>query len=328
MPLPTQSDVHVNRPLTNLSVATIQRATNFIATQAFPIVPVQKASDKYFLYDNAYWNLDDMQKVAPGDIAPGSGYTIDSSNTYSCDTYKFRKLIPEEIRNNADMPINLDREATEYVTLKALLKRESDFVTTFMSAAVWDYDYDGSSGTPGANEVLQWNDSSSTPITDVWAGKASILAATGFEPNTLLLGYQTYRTLINHADIVDRVKYGQTSGPAMVDTSELAQIFKVDRVLVSKAIKNSAVEGATASHDFIVGKDALLVYAAPSPGILQPSGGYTFSWTGQTGAAGDGQRIKRYYLDERSSDVVQIEISFDMKLISSALGAFWDGVVA
>jgi len=128
--------------------------------------------------------------------------------------------------------------------------------------------------------------------------------------------------------IVDRVKYGQTSGVAMIDTSELAGLFKVDRVLISRGIKNSGLEAGTASHGFIVGKDALLVYAATSPGILQPSAGYTFSWAGQVGSGPEGNRIKRYHLDEYASDVIELEIAFDMKLISADLGAFWDGVVA
>ena len=329
MPLPTASDVHVNRPLTNVSIATIQQDDNFIATKVFPLVGSSKQTDKYFLYDNAYWNLDDMQKVAPGDIAPGGGYSVDSSNTFSCDLYKFRKLIPDQIRSNADAPINLDMEATKYVTLKALIKREVDFVTSFMSASLWTNDYDGVSSSPSTSEVLQWNDSSSTPVQDVWDAKAAILGLTGFEPNTLVLGYHTYKELINHADVVDRVKYGQTPGRvAMIDTSELAQVFKVERVLVSRAIKNSGLEAGTASHDFIVSKDALLCYSAPSPSIMMPTAGYTFSWSGQVGAGPDGNRIKRYRLEERSSDVVEIEIAFDMKLISADLGFFWDDAVA
>lgn len=41
MPNPTQADLHVNVPLTNVSVAYIQNASNFIASKIFPRASVQ-----------------------------------------------------------------------------------------------------------------------------------------------------------------------------------------------------------------------------------------------------------------------------------------------
>lgn len=331
MPLPTQSDVHVNRPLTNISIATIQSATNFIASRVFPIVPVQKQSDAYFVYDNAYWNRDEMKVRAPSTESEGSGYSVDPSNTYYAPVYAFHKDIPDQVRANADVPLNPDREATEYVTLKALIKREKLFATGFMAGSIWTgYDYDGVASSPSTNQVLQWNDASSTPIEDVWAAKAYILSQTGFEPNRLVLGYNVYEKLINHPDLVDRIKYGQVPGRvAMVDTSELAQVFKVEEVLVMRAIENTGLEAGTASHSFIAGgKSAMLCYATPSPSIMQPSAGYIFSWTGYTGAGPEGNRIKRLRMDHLNSDRVEIEMAFHMKVISTALGAFWDTLVA
>jgi len=330
MPQPTNSDVHVNRPLTNVSVATMQKATNFIASRAFPTVPVAKQSDAYFLYDNAFWNTDQMKKRGPGAETPGSGYEIDSSNTYFADVWGVHKDVADQIRANSDAPINLDREATDFVTMKALIRREKEFVSTAMTAAVWTRDYDGVSASPSTSEVLQWNDASSTPIEDISDARYDIMKLTGYEPNKLILGAPVYKELINHSDIIDRLKAGQTpGGPAMANAVRLAQIFEVDEVLVMKAIENTAAEkAASASHDFIGGKDALLVYAPPAPGVMTPSAGYTFVWTGLLGAGPQGNRITRFRMDALASDRVELEIAFDIKLISANLGAFWDGVVA
>ena len=49
MPQPTVSQVHVNRPLTNISVAFAQAATSFAAERVFPRIPVAKQSDRYFV---------------------------------------------------------------------------------------------------------------------------------------------------------------------------------------------------------------------------------------------------------------------------------------
>ena len=46
MPQPTQSDVHVDAILTNMSVAYMQEAYAFVASRAFPQINVQQAMDK------------------------------------------------------------------------------------------------------------------------------------------------------------------------------------------------------------------------------------------------------------------------------------------
>ena len=327
--LPTPSDVHVNRPLTNLSIAVIQDESVFVANQVFPVVPVEKQSDAYWTYDDAYWNSDEMQVRAPGTESVGNGYTVDASNTYYCHVYAFHKDIDDQTRANADSPLNLDREATRYVTRKALIKRERLFATAYMAGGVWTRDYDGVAAAPGANQVLQWNDAASNPIEDVWDAKESVLGRTGFEPNVLVLGYAVYKALVNHPDFIDRVKYGQTPGePAMIDTSDLAALFKVEKVVIMRGIYNSAVEGATKNNTFITRDKALLVYAPAAPGLMTPSGGYIFSWTGFTGAAAEGQRIKRFRMEHIEADRVEIQMAFHMKLIAADLGAFWDTLVA
>ena len=329
MPLPTPGDVHVNRPLTNISVAYIQGAENFVADKAFPVVPVQKQSDAYYAYDSPYWNRDEMQVRAPGTESAGNGYTVDSSNTYFAKVYAFHKDIDDQLRANYDVPLNIDREATDYVTLKALIAREKQFASAFMAGGVWTRDYDGVDHSPTTGKVLQWSDASSTPIEDIASAKLAILKQTGFTPNKLILGAPVVSALLNHPDIIDRVKYGNTpGGPAVVDLSELAKIFKVEEVLQMNAIEETAKEGVATSPDFIGGRKALLCYAPSAAGLMTPTAGYIFTWTGYLGAGPQGNRIKRFRMEPIASDRVEIEIAYDMKKISADLGAFWDTVVA
>ena len=50
---PSASDVHVDAIMTNHSVAYIQQAADFVAAQFAPRVPVQKQSDKYYVFTKA-----------------------------------------------------------------------------------------------------------------------------------------------------------------------------------------------------------------------------------------------------------------------------------
>lgn len=326
---PTAGDVHVNTPLTNISIAYIQDAMNFVAAKVFPNIPVAKKSDRYYTYDRGEFNRDEMEERAPGTESAGGGYTVDNTPTYYCPVYAFHKDVDDEMRSNADAVLNPDREATEYVSQKALIKREKLWVGKYFTTSVWGKDITGVSATPTGDERLQWNDAASTPIENIREGKTYVLEDTGFEPNTLVIGKRVYDALVDHPDIIDRIKYGQTPGaPAMTTLMALMALFELDRIFVMKAIENTAAEGQTNVHSFIGGKHALLCYSAPNPGLMTPSAGYTFSWTGFLGAGAEGNRIKRFRIEAIESDRVEIQMAFDQKKVAADLGYFFSGIVA
>lgn len=335
---PSRSDVHVNRPLTNISLAFMQSAEAFVADAVFPNIPVAKASDQYFTYARGEFNRDEMEVRAPATESAGSTYTVGTDN-YNCIVRAFHKDVPDQIRANQDDPINLDREATEYVSLKALINREVNFAARYFVGSIWTFEADGVAAAPtppatydptnaALNDKLQWNDPASTPIEDIRQGKRYVHERTGFRPNQLTLGRATYDVLLDHPDLVGRLDRGQTNGPAIATRDAMAALFEVERILVMDSIRNTAKKGQTAVHAFIGGKHALLSYAPPRPGLLTPSAGYTFSWTGYLGATNMGSRISRIRADLLKADRVEIESAYDQKLVSAELGYFFDGIVA
>lgn len=326
---PTPGDVHVNQPLTNISIAMIQNATNFVAARVFPNIPVSKQSDRYYVYDRGEMNRDEMEERAPATESAGGGYKLDNTPTYYAKTFAFHHDIPDEVRANADAVLNVDRDATTYVTQKALIKRETLFASSFFSTGVWGNEVTGVSASPSGAQVLQWNDANSNPIEDVRTAKRTIAESTGFEPNKMVLSRTVYDKLVDHPDIIDRVKYGQTAGqPAMAGVNALKALFEIEDILVMNAIVNSAKEGQSAVHGFIGGKHAMLCHSATSPGLLTPSAGYTFSWTGMMGNGVQGNRISTFRIDTKKTDRVEIEMSFDMKKVAGELGYFLKDIVA
>ena len=325
MPQPTSSQVHVDAILTNISVAYMQRAENFIADKVFPVVPVDKQSDKYFVYTKNDWLRDEAQVRADGTESVGSGYNITTDNYYA-DVYAIHKDIGDQTRANADAPINVDREAAEFVTHRLLTRREIQFNTDFMKTGVWANDVTGVASSPSTGQTLQWDDyTNSDPIEDIEEGKADILSVTGLEANTLVLGYDVFRSLKNHPDLVDRIKY--TSSQTITEDM-IARMFDIERVMVSKSIKATNAEGATQAYGFTTGKSALLAHVAPNPGVLTPSAGYTFSWTGVSQGMGLTIGTSSFRLESLRATRVEAELSFDNKVVSSDLGYFWNTIVS
>ena len=324
MPQPTQSQVHVDAILTNISVAYMQRAENFIADKVFPVVPVDKQSDKYFTYEKNDWLRDEAQVRTDGTESVGSGYNI-STATYYCDVFAIHKDIGDQTRANADAPINVDREAAEFVTHRLLTRREIQFNQDFMSGGVWGTTASGVASGASTGEFNQWdNFTDSDPIENIEEAKAAILGVTGLEANTLVLGYDVFRSLKHHPDLVDRIKY--TSSQTITEDM-LARMFDIERVLVSKSIKATNAEGATGAYSFTTGKNALLCHVASAPGLLTPSAGYTFQWTGVSQGLGATIGTSSFRLESLKATRVEAELAFDNKVVGTDLGYFWQNAV-
>jgi len=325
MPQPTINQVHVDAILTNASVAYIQSADNFIANKVFPIVPVDKQSDLYFKYTKEDWFRDDARLRADGAEAATSGYGLTTDNYYA-NVYAIKKVVGDQTMANFDNPLDPMRDAAKFTAQLILNRMENQFVSDFIQTGVWGTDYTGVAGTPSTGEFKQWSDlANSDPIQNIEDGKAKILSTTGFEANKLVLGYDVYKTLRNHPDIIDRVKY---TGRDVPDTTYLAQLFGVDEVLVAKAVKNTAAEGQTGSFSFAFGKSALLVHSAPAPSILTPSAGYSFQWRGVSEGLGLTVGTKQYRLEQNAATYIESQVAFANKLVAADLGVYFATAVA
>ena len=258
---PTASDVHVNKPLTNISIAYMQKAEKYIAGQIFPVIPVQKQSDRYFKYNKGDWFRTEADLRAPGTESKGVGFTIDNTPTYYADVYAVHKDVDDQTRANADAPLNVDKDATMFVTNQLLLKREKVWTSSYFTTGIWDTDLTGVSGTPSSGQFKQWDASGSTPIQNIQDNAVTMAKSTGYMPNVLVIGAEVYNSLRNHADILDRIKYTQRG---IVSTDLLASLFGVDKVVVAMSIENTAEEQATDSFSFVYGKNALLAYSNPN----------------------------------------------------------------
>lgn len=325
MPQPTISDVHIDAILTNISVAYMQRAENMIADKVFPVVPVDKKSNKYFKYDKNDWFRDEAQRRAPGTESAGGGYNL-STDTYSADVWAFHKDVDDQTLANADTPLNPLREAAEFVTSRLLLRREVQFISDFMTTGVWATDVTGVSASPTTNQFVQWsNYTNSDPIEDIEEAKESILSTTGYEANTLVLGYQAFRQLKNHPDVVDRYKYTTSS---VITEEMMARLFGVDRILVAKSVKATNDEGLTPAYGFNFGKSACLLHVAPNPGLMTPSAGYIFAWTGVSGGLGSTIGTSQFRMESLKAARIEAEVAFDNKVVANDLGYFFSSAVA
>ena len=335
MPLLTPSQVHIDQPLSNLTLAYAQEQTNFIADKVFPTVGVQRQSDKYYIYDRANMNrTGDVQKLAPRTEVNRIGMTI-SNDSYFADVYGLGMDFDEQTLANQDAMLDIRAAGAQTLAMRLMIHREEQFALTFFATGIWGTEYDGVAGSPSAGQVRQWSDyTNATPIRNVTDARAAMqLKSGGFKPNTMVVGKEVRDILINHPDILARLNGGATvTNTALITNAKLAEIFEVENFYVMEAVKNTAVEGLAESNAFIGGKSALLVHAPRNAGLMTPASGLTFAWNNIPGVNNLGITVESFSDDAlkrmQIAEHIQVKMSYDMKVVGADLGVFFDTIVA
>src|SRR5210317_1599532 len=326
MPLLTPSQVHIDQPLTNLTLAYVQEQTNFIADKVFPTVGVNRQSDKYYIYDRAGMNRGGERKpLAPRTEVKRIGMSV-SSDSYYADVFGLGMDFDEQTLANEDAALEIRAAGAQTLINNMMIDREIDFANTFFAASVW-----GSESTP-SNLWTEYTNS--TPIADVTTARRTMqLKSGGFKPNTMVVGKEVRDILINHPDILARLNGGATvSNTALITNAKLAEIFEVENFYVMEAVKNTSVEGVAESNAFIGGKHALLVHSPAGAGLMTPAAGVTFAWNNLQGVNNLGVTVESFSDDalkrQQVAEHIQVKMSYDMKVTGADLGYFFDTVVA
>lgn len=334
MPQPTPQQLHIDVWLTDMAIAWSQDQSNFIADKVFPVVPVNKQSDKYLIYNKGYFYRDEMSIRPLGGRPRQAGYEV-SNGSYFCDEWALEDKIDDRVRDNADQPADPDLASMRLLTGQALIHRDIQWANTYFVTGKWGTDWIGNTDAAADGEVdddvnhfLQFDQSGSDPIGFFDQIRENVGGTTGYEPNVLVLGTTTYRVLKNHPDVVDRIKYTQRG---VVTPQILAQLFDVDQVLIPKGVVNAAPEGLADNIGYILAPTgAMMAYAAPAPTIQAPSAGYCFAWTGLVPGVTNafGGVLERGREELAHSDVIQIRAAYDMQQTASELGVFFADCVS
>lgn len=314
-PQPDLADVHVDQPLTNISVASMNQDSSFIAQKIFPRVAVTKESDKYFVFSKSQLFRSNVEVRGPSAKVKHRNYDL-STGSYQANEYATGILIPDRVAKNSDSPLRPAEDATMIITHDMLMFIENAFSSEFLVTGTWTTNTT-LSGTD------QWSDyANSDPITNIDDAKQTITGLTGIpgEMLSLAMGSSVWKKLKRHPNILNA--FGGGNASLKVATKQMvADLLEVKEVIVSEAVWNTNNEGnATQTLARIVAKNALLYYAPAAPSLMTPSCGYFFTKTVS--------EILRYRVTDRRSEVVEISSLFDFKAIDVDSGALIINAVA
>lgn len=308
MPQPTKAEQHIDKRLTNVSIA---YKGIYKAEEIAPKINVIKDSDKIVVYDWKWWATDEAKPRAPGAETVGGGYEL-SDVTYTLLEYPFHKDVPDEDLDNSDEPLDPYIDATLFCTEKVEIARERKFAADLFKTGVW--------GTDNTTATKWSTAATSDPLGDVdtAAGTIKKLRPVAKSQLSLLVGELVWEKLERHPQLIDIVKYTQLG---LLSPELVARALGIKRVIVGDAPYNTAAEGATESGDYIWGKHALLYYMPDTPGLRTPMAFAHLENKKFT-------QVVRIRMDTRFSTRIIARKKFAVVVTDKQLGYFFSGIVA
>lgn len=269
----TTQDVHIDTPLSNLVIGF--EPDDLIVSQIFPEVMVNKQSNVYWKWEKGdFFRLPDSTLRAEKTKGKMVEFNV-SSETYFARNYALRNEESFETLANAANVLKTREKALRALKALMMLDWENRVASQISSGSNM-----GSFTT--LTGTAQWSDlANSDPINDVLVGKESIRSTTGKSANLIIIPEAVRVKLVQHPDIIDRVKYtGTNDMPGQVTAKAIAALFEVDKVLFPKAIKNTGEIGQSDSFSDVWSDNVILAYVTngPDPDGRDPSLGYTFRW--------------------------------------------------
>ncbi len=177
---------------------------------------------------------------------------------------------PIDYREDQEAAFPLQAHATNTVTRVIQLRREKMAADLAQNTA----NYAAANKIALSGTTCFTDQTNSNPIGVIEDGKEAIRAATAQYPNTMLIGASAFKTLKNHPQLLDRIKY---SMKGIITTDLMKEVFEINNIVVGRAVYSS---DAGVFSDIWADNVILAYVPVAQPNMerdmYEPSYGYTF----------------------------------------------------
>ena len=272
---------HIDVPLGNFASRAFDAgAAQFIGDQILPAVPVGKQSDRFYIIEKDHFFRIETTRRAPRTRARRVEFTV-SSDAYFADNFALAGENALEDLANADAAIML-RENTTLLVVDGLRRDQEQRIADLVTSAT-----NVGSGVVDPSSANSWFNTGSDVLQQVQTGQDFIRAQTGMLPNVMALDWDSYQAVKRNANLIEYYKYTQgpspSDGSGFLSDQALVNVFGIERLLISRAVKNTAAEqvnvgSATFTSGNVWGNTCLLAHLSPPTGMQSRTFAVRFRW--------------------------------------------------
>ena len=262
--MPRSSELRVVDPVLTNMVRGYSNA-EFIGLNVFPFAPVTKEAGKIPSFGKEAFLIFNTERAmrAKSNVLP-----VETRSTIDFATVEHDAVYPVDYREILEDLFNARVYGSYRAQSAVLLNAEKQAADLAFTAANYP---SGSKVT--LSGTTQWTHASSLPIADVRLGMATVRNKIGKEPNVMVLGYDAFRALQDHATIIERIKY---SMKGIVTVELLKEIFNIKNIFIGKGLYQTDAGVMTNLWN----DSCSLIYVPEQQGgversVYEPSFGYT-----------------------------------------------------
>ncbi len=248
---------------------------SMVAEYLFPVVQVSKLKGKIPIFGKEAFVLRQTERAirAASNRIPPSDIELSSFETHEEDIEIALDYLEEE-------------ESPDFYRLEQRITKElMDILLLGKEKEAADYVQNPANFETGLKEVIvagaAWDDYTITnvdPILVIKEAMSAIRSRIAVYPNTMLIGDATYRALMQHPKLLDRVRY---AGVSKVTRQVLAEISEIPDIHVGMSVYST--DGS--SFTDVWGDNVILAYIDKKErnnrSEFNPSYGYTFQREGK-----------------------------------------------
>lgn len=260
---------YIDQGLTNVANAYVNPDTSFIANLLMPTVPVKTRT---FLVPQINFDL----QVPKNSLRTGASkakkvsFTTEFKPAAPLLEHSLSDDVYQDDYAQTDDPFKPESDAVENIMHKLQLIDEAEMAGVVTNTSVI-------TNNRTLSGTAQWNDANSTPIQDILTG----IKARGFRQfNTIAMSYQTFFAIVTHPSVLEIYKYAVGGTVTKDQLLNLFRPYGIENLFVGDARYDTSVEGLAQTFAPVWGKDVVLAYVTPRPGLKEINGGYKFQLDG------------------------------------------------
>lgn len=293
--------------LTNVSSMIVPQG--HISELILPEIGSKNSTGKLGKYGTNHLRIEVDSKAGRGSYRRVSPITR-TTTSFSIEGHGLEGIVTKEDYANVELPFKAEEDEVLGVTTLLWLAKEKALADTLTDETILTQ-YTTLTGSD------QWSDGlNSDLIADILAGRAAVKDGCGQMPNTVFMDELVADQVRFHPQALDFLGY-KFARPGGLSDEELARLFKVDRVLIAKAVYESANQGQTSNLAEVWGKHCVLAVCPEKAMPYQTSLGYMVRYEGE-----QPRKVYKYPANNPpGANLVLVEDNYDM-LISNANAAY------
>jgi hypothetical protein len=305
-----ENQLHIDVALSDFAIGYGQDPSVFIAERVAPPLYVPNVSDYFWVGGKEAYNVPDVKRVK-GALFPRVTLAR-STDRYSVEGYGIEVAVTREEVAEADAALTPEQDAVSLAVDTLKLNYERRVAALVQNTSVFTQ-------TAALAADDQFSNPNSDPISLFEDAKEAMNMLLGVDPNLLILGRKVFKSLRQHPDLIERVKYVQMG--KILTQPLLADFLGISEIIVPTGMYNSKVDqepGVEPTLADIWGDACILMYVDPSTGPMRDKKVTpirTFVWAGSP--SGGRYAVERYYEPQTRTNVVQCTDFTDEKAIET-----------